>query len=91
MTFDIVSMYNNSYHELKDFINFEAPTSKHVRATCEMFKQRIEICEENVKQIADNLLQTFGDELIINKKTIQQIIPQRHKKMVEMISPYCGG
>lgn len=91
MTFDIVSRYNNSYHELKDFINFEAPTSKHVRATCEMFKQQIEICEENVKQIADNLLQTFGDELIINKKKIQQIIPQRHKKMVEMISPYCGG
>lgn len=88
MTFNIVLRYNDSYRELKDFIKIEAPTSKNARATCEMFKQQIENCEENVKQIAENLLLTFGDELIINRKTVQQIIPQRHKKMMEMISKY---
>ena len=54
-----------------------------------MLKQQVESCEENVKQIAENLLATFGDELIIKKKTVQQIIPGRHKKMMDMINLYC--
>lgn len=91
LTFEIVSRYNDSYQNLKDFIRFEAPTSHYAKSTCEMLKQQVESCEENVKQIAENLLATFGDELIIKKKTVQQIIPGRHKKMMDMISPYCGN
>ena len=89
MTLGIVSRYNKSYQNLKDFIKLEAPTSKNAKATCEMHKQQIEMCEDNVKQIAENLMSTFGDELIINRKKIQQIIPKRHKKMMDMINLYC--
>lgn len=89
MTLRIVSRYNKSYQNLKDFIKLEAPTSKNAKAACEMHKQQVEMCEDNVKQIAENLMSTFGDELIINRKKIQQIIPKRHKKMMDMINLYC--
>lgn len=84
-----VNQYNKAYQALKDFVKFEADSTTHAETTCHILLKQVENCEENVKQIAAHLINSFGDELIIKKKTISELLPARHKKMMEMIKPFC--
>lgn len=84
-----VERYTKSYESYRDFLKYEVRTCVYPQTTIKQFETEYFASKELVENIAQSLLTTYEDVLIIKRKKYSDIINSRTKKLMNMKSLYC--
>ena len=73
--------YEKAYTRAKDFLRIEAPTSNHVDVTYGVLLVALKEAEDSLIQIEARLKQQLGDEFVVRRRRIQDLMEQRRMKL----------
>lgn len=73
--------YENCYTAMKDFLKLEAANASYAAVTIANMKEEMSEIVDSLKQVAGRLRQSYNDELIINRKSISQLVNDHQIKL----------
>lgn len=79
--FSAVSAYEKSYSMIKDFLRMEAPTSKYKEMTYQVLEADLRTSEANLVENAHRLKIELGDDLVIHRRKVSDLIATRRVKL----------
>lgn len=86
--FDVANQYHHVYTEYKDFLKYDLKTCAHAQQMIENLDKELAISENSLEQIANTLHKSFGDELIVKKRKIEDLINFRRAKIERLKQEY---
>ena len=66
---------------MKDFLKLEAANASYAAVTIANMKEEMSEIVDSLKQVAGRLRQSYNDELIINRKSISQLVNDHQIKL----------
>ncbi|EAX95614.1 hypothetical protein TVAG_459630 [Trichomonas vaginalis G3] len=83
---DIISRYQNTYRSLKDFLKFEiVPPINARHPTLKTLSDELKMIEGTIITFANQMKEMYGDDLILNRRKIVDVIPYREEKLKYLI------
>ena len=86
MTLQTVNQYLKSYETLRSFIKNEAAKTRFPRAKINVMRQDLKVKEDAVLRVADNLMKTYNDQLIIKRIRADDYIVQKRRKIAALVA-----
>ena len=79
--FTAAEAYEKSYITVKDFLRMEAPTSNHRDVTFKVLLVALKEAEDSLVQVEGRLKQQLGDEFVVRRRRVQDLMEQRRMKL----------
>ena len=79
--FTAAEAYEKSYITVKDFLRMEAPTSNHSDVTYKVLLVALKEAEDSLVQVEGRLKQQLGDEFVVRRRRVQDLMEQRRMKL----------
>lgn len=87
-TFAVVGLYNQKYHQLKNYFIFESYNGRYTSKEFKNIFNEFVSAEKSLIENANRLKAVFGDDLIIKGRVYKDIINSRRTKINSKLSMY---
>lgn len=81
---EVSNSYNNVYQKYKDFLKFDSSTSPHVRKLIDEHEMELRKAEGSLIQMAATMKKALGDDLIIKRKKVNDLLNWHRVKLNQM-------